>query len=247
MRSATCILLALLLSTPMLLAQDVDTIVARGLEALGGVARLKSVQSRSFAGDATFNGGMASGTFTWVQKRPDKIRLEFNIDDNTLVQAAQGSTAWQIQPAVFGGSGLPESLDGPAADSVLASATFESPLIDYKKKGNQVELVGEEEFEGRPVYRLKVTRKNGRVNSLFLDKETFLGVKLVTTRYNPQTGADAEVVQLISDYKDVDGIKVPHTLEVLIGGQSINYLTITSAELNAKLDDNLFEMPTTEE
>jgi len=69
--------------------------------------------------------------------------------------------------------------EGRAADvrgrlkSVSEESDFDGPFIDYKAKGNQIELVGKEELQGKPAYRIKLTNKNGNIRFIFLTRLPF--------------------------------------------------------------------------
>ena len=43
--------------------------------------------------------------------------------------------------------------------------------MDYKAKGNTVELMGKEDVEGTPAYKLKVTKKSGNIEYDYLDAQ----------------------------------------------------------------------------
>src|SRR5258708_4072695 len=49
--------------------------------------------------------------------------------------------------------------------TIADESDFDGPLVEYKSKGNQIELAGKETLDDKPVYRLKLTNKNGDVRS----------------------------------------------------------------------------------
>ena len=57
--------------------------------------------------------------------------------------------------------------------NIADESDFDGPLVDYKEKGNQIELVGKEDVEGKPAYRLKLTSKKGEVRSYLFDAATY--------------------------------------------------------------------------
>jgi outer membrane lipoprotein-sorting protein len=59
---------------------------------------------------------------------------------------------------------------------------------------------------------------------------------------------DAEAETFFSDYKLVDGMMMPHSIEVKTKGLPLTQsLTIDKIELNAPMDDSIFKMPTAKE
>src|SRR5579871_5895496 len=99
-------LLAISLLSVALNAQTVDQIIAKNIQAHGGLARLKAIQSMKMTGDFEA-GGMQAG-FTQVYKRPMKLRLDVSIQGLTLIQAYDGQNGWQVVP--FTGKKDPEAM-----------------------------------------------------------------------------------------------------------------------------------------
>jgi hypothetical protein len=114
--------------------------------------------------------------------------------------------------------------------------------VDWEESGHQVELVGLEETEGTPAYKLKVTTKDGDVEYHYLDGEYFIPILIESSR--EMQGRTVEVESILSDYKDVGGLMIPHAIESRPKGSSAGQvITIEHVELNVALDDSLFVMP----
>ncbi len=231
------------LSAPPAHAQDADELVKRGLEALGGVDKLKSLKSRRLSGQITVSGGAASGTFVSTQQRPNWLRFEADILGNLIVQAYDGHEVWQIQPAIAGGSGVPETMPKEQAEAVVLRSDFDGPLVDYKAKGHKIELLGEEEMEANQVYHLRLTLKQGSDIHYYMDAKTYLVHKTVLTQFNPLTGTRDDFDVLASDYREVDGIRIAHSLETVSQGMSFNHLKIEKVEFNIEADPKSFVRP----
>src|ERR1700746_2932550 len=164
---------------PALSAQTVDEIIAKNIQARGGMDKLKSVKTIKTTATMTMGPGMeAPGVM--VQKRPEMARLEFTIQGLTAVQAYDGSKAWQIMP--FMGKKDAELMSGDETKEMEETADLDGPLVDYKAKGNTVELLGKEKIEGTDAYKLKITLKNGDVQTEYIDADSFLEIKEETKR-----------------------------------------------------------------
>src|SRR3989449_6224931 len=87
---------------------------------------------------------------------------------------------------------------------IQEEADIDGPLVDYKQKGNKVELVGKEKMEGTDTYHLKATLKNGDVRNLYLDAGSFLLIK--ATGKLTRQGTEMEVESTLGDYRDVQGV-----------------------------------------
>ncbi|MGB8013570.1 MAG: hypothetical protein WCF68_18305 [Terriglobales bacterium] len=224
---------------PAMWAQTADEIIAKNVEARGGSAKLKSVQTVKATATLAMGPGMeAPGVL--IQKRGNLARLEFTIQGLTAVQAYDGKNAWEIMP--FMGKKDPELMSADEAKEVEEMADLEGPLVDYKSKGHQVELLGKEKIEGTDAYKLKVSLKNGDVQTVYIDADSFLEIKEETKR--TVRGTEQVVESSIGDYKEVNGIVFPFAVESGVkGSQEKEKLTITKMELNLPVDDSIFKMP----
>jgi outer membrane lipoprotein-sorting protein len=175
-----------------------------------------------------------------IQKRGDLARLEFTIQGLTAVQAYDGKSAWQVMP--FMGKKDPELMAADEAKEMQEMADIDGPLVDYKSKGHQVELLGKEKVEGTDAYKLKLTLKNGDVQTIYIDADSFLSIKEETKR--TVRGSEQVFESSIGDYKDVDGIIFPFAEESGVKGSAEKQkLTINKVELNVPVDDSVFKMP----
>ncbi len=227
------------LLTPALSAQTVDEIIAKNIQARGGMDKIKAVQTIRSTGVMSMGGGMeAPGSM--VQKRPDMARLEFTVQGLTAVQAYDGKDAWQIMP--FMGKKDPELMSADDKKDIEENADIDGPLVDYKSKGNKVELLGKEKVEGTDVYKLKATLRNGDVVTIYLDGDSFLEIKEETKRM--VRGSEQEVESSLGDYKEVNGLMFPFAMENGIkGSQEKEKLTISKIEINVPVDNAIFKMP----
>ncbi|MDR3747891.1 MAG: outer membrane lipoprotein-sorting protein [Acidobacteriota bacterium] len=232
----TCISFVL---APLLSAQTVDEIIAKNIQARGGMDKIKAVNTIRSTGTMTMGPGMeAPGSM--IVKRPDMARLEFTVQGLTAVQAYDGKDAWQIMP--FTGKKDPEAMSADDKKDLEENADIDGPLVDYKSKGNKVELLGKEKLEGTDAYKLKVTLKNGDVITMYLDADSYLEVKEETKRI--VRGTEREVESVMGDYKDVNGLMFAFAVENGVkGGQEKEKLTISKIELNVPVDNAIFKMP----
>ncbi len=213
---------------PAVWAQTVDEIIAKNIQARGGMDKLKSVQSIKSTATIAMGPGMeAPGVL--IQKRGNMARLEFTIQGLTAVQAYDSKNAWQIMP--FMGKKDAELMSADEAKEVEEMADLDGPLVDYKSKGHQVELLGKEKIEGTDAYKLKVSLKNGDVQTVYIDADSFLQIKEETKR--TVRGSEQVFESSIGDYKEVNGIIFPFAEESGVkGSQQKEKLTVTKIELN---------------
>lgn len=220
-------------------AQTVDELIAKNIEAKGGMAKLKAVKSMRATGKIAGGQGMEF-PFVMINKRPKSARMEFTFQGMTGMQVYDGKTAWMSMP--FMGKKEPEVMPAEQAKDMEEQADMDGPLVDYKEKGNTVELLGKEQVEGADTYKLKVTLKNGDVRTIYLDAETYLEVKMESKRM--VRGTEVEGESYLSDYKEVEGLMIPHVMEqAQKGSPARQKMVIEKVEINPDIQDSLFAMP----
>jgi hypothetical protein len=77
---------------------------------------------------------------------------------------------------------------------------------------------------------------------MFIDAENYLLTRTMITLNVPQLGGDIEQTVVVSDYRDVDGVKVPYQTRSSNPAQTIS-VTATKVEQNTPLDDGMFSRP----
>jgi outer membrane lipoprotein-sorting protein len=220
-------------------AQTVDELIAKDIQARGGLEKIKAVKTIRFTGKMSMGQGMeVPGVME--QKRPNSMRMEFTLQGLTAVVAYDGKTGWQIMP--FGGKKDPEQMGQDDLKEIIEQADIDGPLVDYKEKGNQVELVGKQSVEGTDAYKLKVTLKSGTVQYIYLDADSYLPIKEEGKRNI--RGTEMEYETTFGDYKEVGGLMFAHSNESGVkGSPQKEKLTFEKIEINPPLDDSRFQMP----
>jgi outer membrane lipoprotein-sorting protein len=225
-------------------APSVDDIIAKNLKARGGEEKLRSLNSMRINGRVMVQGMELPMTVT--AKRPNLMRQEMQIQDKKVVTGYDGEKAWMINPMM--GADAAQEVPGPQAEMARDQADFDGPLMDYKTKGNTIELVkgeapdGTDKLpDGTKVYKLKVTRKSGRAQTMYLDAES--GIELRTSMQMEQGGQTFTVDTELADYRPVDGVMVPHSVRNLMNGQPMLTMSVEKVEFNLPVEDTLFKMP----
>lgn len=217
-------------------SQTAEAVVAKNIEAKGGEARWKALTSVKLTGMMSAQGKEVP--ITIFSKRPNLMRNEMTFGSNTMVQAFDGTTAWALNPITGTAQALPE----PATEAMRASADFEGALLDYKAKGHSVELVGSEKADGTELHHLKVTLKGGQVQDYYLDAKTGLETRM-TQQADIGTGVKQTLTTEMGDYREVNGVTVPHLVRQLIDGKVVGEMRIQKVEFNTITDDSIFKMP----
>lgn len=223
-------------------APSLDELVAKNIEAKGGAQALHALQSLRRSGKLLVNEGKIQFGYVEVKKRPLEVRTEATLQGMTAVEAFDGKEGWKISP--FQGRKDPEQMSADDVKELMEDAEIDGPLVDWKEKGSTIEYLGTEDVDGTQAYKIKVTRKNGDVNFVYLDPDHFLEIRILTQRI--QQGALVETETDLGDYEKVNGVFVPTSIEAGHKGDPDKQKTvIDKAEGNIPADDKIFQFPTT--
>jgi len=232
--------LAVTVVAPALAQPTVDELIEKNLEAKGGRQAWEDVQSAHIEGTMSF--GPTEAPFVYEWKAPDKVRIQFTVQGMTGIQAYDGETGWMVMP--FMGKTEPEKMSAEDAAMIQDQADFRGPFVNPEERGYKIEYVGEEDVQGTPAYKLKVTNKNDEVSYIYLDKEYYVEIQRVDER--TVRGQDVESTASIGDFKEVDGVMIPFSTEITTSmtpeGQS-QTMSFEKVELNVDIPDSEFAMP----
>lgn len=219
-------------------ALSAEDIVARSVQARGGLEAWKSVRTVRMQGAMELEGG-ESAPLTLEFKRPSKVRIEFEIQGRKGSQAYDGETAWAV---VSFGEGEPVRLDPEQSQELVQQADFEGPLVGYREKGHEIRLVGPQTLEGTDVYSIELERKDGEVTVHHIDAESFLEVRQSTRRSIEER--EVEISVRLSDYRKVGELLIPHRVEQSVSvAPAPQVIQLDSVELNVDLADERFAFP----
>src|SRR3989442_1603410 len=132
MRKTASLMLGLACLAASAWAQTADELVAKNIEAKGGLEKIKAIKT------LRIKGRLNQGNFTAVVgqelKRPAMLRSTFILQGMTAIQAYDGQAGWQIAP--FEGRKDPELLGEDDLRDLVEDADMDGPLVGYKEKGH---------------------------------------------------------------------------------------------------------------
>jgi len=243
----TIVSVASALAVTAVCAQDkpqltVDELVAKNVGAKGGADALRALQSIRHNGKMLVNEGQIQLAYAETKKRPDEVRTETTLQGMTAVEAYDGKAGWRISP--FQGRKDPERMSADDVKPLMEDAEIDGPLVNWKEKGSTLEYVGREDVDGTSAYKIKVVRKNGDVNFVYLDPDHFLEIRILSQRV--RHGAQEETETDVGDYEKIGGVFLPFSIESGRKGDSDKQkVVIEKAEANVPVDDAIFHFPTT--
>jgi hypothetical protein len=244
-RLSRLLLAAVALSwTHIAVAQTADDVVEKCLAAIGGRQALAKLTSRTMVGTITLATpqGEVSGPVEVYTQAPNKSRTVVKLDlsafgagQMTVDQRFDGTAGYLID--TLQGN---RDITGNQLEN-MKNAVFPTPLIGYKDRGATLELAGKEKIGERDAFVLVLKPKTGSASRQYIDAETYLPMKTVIKVDVPKFGAVEQTTEL-SDYRDVDGVKVPFAVKATSAVQS-STVVITRVEHNANIDEALFSKP----
>lgn len=226
-------------------AQTADEVIEKSIAAMGGRAAFAKLKSRHMSGTIVLQtpAGDVEGTVEVSNAPPNKTRTVIKADLTAL-----GAGQMVIDQRFDGVNGyVMDSLQGNREITGnqldnMRNAGFPHLYTQYKSLGISAKLTGKETIAGRDAYAIAFEPTTGSVLRQFIDAETYLPVRATIKAMVPQLGTEIEQTSDISDYHDVDGVKIPFVLKVSSSVQSFT-ITIAKAEHNTPLDDKQFSKP----
>lgn len=218
-------------------AQTADEVIKKYIEFIGGEKKWKSVKTLITSGE--YNYGGIKFPFTSYAKRPNLYKFVVPFEGKYYAQAFDGKKGWKID--AFKNETAPTILTGKTAQSMAneADVELEDAFIQYKRKGQHVILEGKDTVEGKVCVNVKLVRQNGEVENYYFDDQTSaLLMKKCASK-------NAELQETIlntaySDYREVDGVKIPFKRVSKSNDQLILEVTVAKAEVNVPIQDDEF-------
>lgn len=237
MKKLLSLLLISGLAMATLQAQSLDEVLQNYYTNIGGLDNWKALRSTKMTGRANQMG--MEFPFTMVMTRPNKQKLVVDIQGSQLVEAFDGQTAWTINP-FMGGTAPQKKSDEESTEA--AKQMFEDGLMDYARKGHKASLEGTEEVDGVKAMVVKLTTKDGDDRFYYFDPESYVPIMIKTFAGAGQMKG-MPIEQYLSDYDDVDGMMMPHSMTTKVNGQVVAQLTFDKIETNVEVDDAQFAFP----
>ena len=212
-------------------SQDASKIVDQYVKAVGGSRALSQIRTLSIEGSLTASDGK-TGTYTLDAKLPNRYYLELKIGDRSLLESYNGKSAWR-QLA----SAEPATLLGKEGLQLEAAAQYyNSRLLNLKKNKIVAALIGNSKVQGQDAIQIDLINPAGVKRNLFFNPQTHLIVKESAL----VGGVNQEIYY--GDYRPVDGIQLPHKIELHHGEQKYD-VTVNRAVINGTVGERVFDFP----
>lgn len=221
-------------------SQNIDQVLQKYYEATGGKANWEAVKSIKITGFSNIMG--MDIPYTQYVKRPGKWMIEIFVQSAKIVQAYDGSKGWMINPMT--GSKKPAETDDETTKIFINNSLIGGKLYNIDEMGFKVELAGKEDLNGKEVYKVNVTDKDGVVTVFYIDADTYLITK--SNSKITRMGNEFTTEIFYSNYKKVNDLMFAYLLDQKVTGSQIENQTVNidKIEIDSDISDDIFKMPT---
>jgi outer membrane lipoprotein-sorting protein len=217
---------------------DAKGVIEMAIKAAGGEEKLAKIKAMTWKEKGTFY-GMGDGLpymGTYAVQWPDKYKMEI---ENVFAIVVNGDKGWVKQGDATDMS--KEQLDEAKEERY---AGYVSTLIPLKDSAYNLALIGEAKVADHPAVGVKVTHAGHREVKLYFDKESGMLVKMEhNVKDEMQGGKEIDQASIFSDFKDVDGVKLPHKVLIMREGKKFVEAEDFDIKPAEKLDAGVFAKP----
>ncbi|MGA8103923.1 MAG: pitrilysin family protein [Candidatus Acidiferrales bacterium] len=215
-----------------------DEIVKAAAEAAGGAA-LQAVDDMQIttAGTAHTPQGDFPIEVKYLIVFPDRMRSEAKLPFGLMVQGFDGKSGWASTPQ--GVMDLPPEYAGESQRAAALSGGW--GLYKLALAGKlQTQYLGEEEWDGKKDHLVQWNALSGPIK-LYFDPDTHLLAGAHFKSVSPQGASETD--QHWSDYREVQGRKLPYAIVIFRNGTKFSETTVQKVSVNTKPDATVFAKP----
>ncbi|MDP0497704.1 MAG: hypothetical protein Q7Q73_15995 [Verrucomicrobiota bacterium JB024] len=210
-------------------------IMAEYLKAQGGSSYIESIETLRLEGTITQDG--LEIDFVQVKKQPDLMRMTFDLGPMELIMGYNGETAWQTTRQRL----QAKELTGAAKKELVSTAAMFNELYQPHNPRIKRRYLGQDEFEGTPVYLIEVTLEDGAVHRYSIDQESFLDRRLEYTQL--ADGVEHTLEQRYYDIRPLDKLQLPHRVESYRDGERVSVVSIDTIQVDTGVYLPYFDPP----
>ena len=227
-----CIFILVLAECVSCRAQDASKIIDQYVKAVGGHKTVSGIQTVSLDGTFAGEGEANSSTYTFRVKMPNRYYTELRTAGKILIESYNGKSAWHQSEA-----NEIRTLLGDEAQEVEAAAQFyNARLLDLPKKKVGAAFKGHLQVRSRDTLQVEISFPTGIKWEVYFDAQSHLIVEVKATI----AGIPCDI--LYDDYRAVNGLKVPYSIE-LHRGSDLYAISVTRASVNEVIGERVFDFP----
>ena len=215
-------------------------LLERSVEALGGGEAFASARAVKQTGTLTLIRPMGEMTIDveTLVSFPDKAKSIMRTPMGDITQLLNGDQVWMINPMGTAQAAPPE-MRKAMIEEMWGNLIFLYSRVN--EEGLTIQHLGREEIDGKAVEALLITPPGIRPFRLYLDAETMMPVRRAAQTVTQQ--GHTEIETTLSDYRDVDGIKLPFKQTIVQNGQPGGESVTQIIEINPEIPPDAFAAP----
>jgi hypothetical protein len=238
--------LALVLVAGVARAEDTpQQILDKAIAATGGEENINKLPASTWKSKGTVHiqGMSISFNGEWAQAALSKSRTSIEVDFNgqkfQFTSVLNGDKGWRKM-----GDNVMELADQELkTERDNNHAHWITQLTPLKDKAYTLAPLKEIMVDNKPAVGFNVTRQGYGEVKMYFDKQTNLLVKSEFQAFDMQSGGEVKQEVFYSDYKDVQGMKMPMKSLIKRNGEDFVNSEITEVKRTEKLEDKLFQAP----
>lgn len=217
-------------NTAMPTDMTAEKVIEKYIAAIGGKEKLAAVQDMTMTMTTSVQ-GMSLQT-VMQQKAPNKMAMSVKMNGMAMQeQKFDGENGMAAQ------MGQSQKLEGADLENLKQQAILFAET-KYAELGYKLTLKGIEDVDGKEAYQVETESSNGDKTTEYYDVET--GFKIRTMNVISNGAQSATIINDIGDYKEVDGIKFPHTITITGAAPVPLKNEVVSIEINKGIADSVF-------
>lgn len=226
--------LTAMLISAMSFAQTAEEIIAKHVDAIGGEANWKKVNTIRQEATLSVQGMDLNVVIIAIHEKG--FRQEFNVMGMNNYSFITPAGGWSYMPVQ--GQSKPEPMTEEQLKYGKDQLDIQGDVVDYKTKGHKIEKLDNEEIDGVSCFKIKMTRKNGNEVVYLIDPKTYYCIRVLSKVV--ANGQEVESVVNMSNYQKLpEGIVVAFTIENSGIPAPIN---INKVVVNGPVDESLFKV-----
>ncbi len=207
-----------------------DEVIAKVIQAKGGMDKLKAIQTLKMQGIIEFGGGGIKVPLNLYFIHDKIFKQEFTFNGLTGYSIQARDTGWNFSP--FNGMTSPERATPEDLKQGLNDLDIQSNFIDYASKGYSIELMEPEDVDGVDAIQLKLNVLPNKTVFYYIDPETWYIIR--TKVKGISNGQEYTNISNYYNFKATSaGVVYPYT---------VDNVTYENIDVNAPIDPATFSI-----
>ena len=226
------IFITIILLVSSVTAVNIDSLLVKSIGGVKGYEALKNLEIITTEGTVILNG--ISGKFKQIIKMPDKLYIEINMEDFSLIQGYDGITAWGKDL-----NGSYTEITGYEKNNMLSTLYFDSfSNLSIGSVPGAYNYIGLVNYNNDEFHQIDFYPLNLDTVSIYFDNNTGLRAISMSKLDNLNT------ITTFSDYRTINDILFPFYLHATVESANLNTdFSVKTIQINQKISDSIFNMP----